>query len=152
MKKRAPAVTLIWLYQGKNAAGRRLEIEEFDYPDLRIVESVQEVPADTEICIFWRDDDKPVTKYFIRDMTKPLTGDDDFRPVMHVWSGNALSIPKKMLDESGINNGGNPYFVLKMLVPGLDSGDKRPAGRIHVAFSSTERLAPLSVQPPGAPC
>jgi hypothetical protein len=152
MKKRLPAVTLIWLYQGKNAIERRLEIEEFDYPDFRIVESVHEVPADTEICIFWRDDDKPVTKYFISEMTKPLIMDLDFRAVMHFWSGNAISLPKKMLDESGTNDGSNPYLILKMLLPCADSGGQQPDGRIHVAFSSTERLAPLTVQLPGAPC
>jgi hypothetical protein len=71
---------------------------------------------------------------------------------MHFWSGNAVSLTKKMLDESGIHDGSNPYLVLKMLVPGGAADGKQPEERIHLAFSSTERLAPLTAQPTGAPC
>jgi hypothetical protein len=151
MKKKAPVVALIWRYGGTDVARRRAEIEQFDYPDCRVVEAVQDVPPDAEICILWRDDDKPVTKRFISEMTNPLIVEDKFRAAMHVWSGNAISLPKKMLDDSGFKDGSNVYLLLKMLVPVVDKSRKEPGRRIHVAFSSTERLAPLALEPVGIP-
>jgi hypothetical protein len=40
VKKKSPAVALIWMYRGKNAAARRAEINAFDYPNYRIVEAL----------------------------------------------------------------------------------------------------------------
>jgi len=71
---------------------------------------------------------------------------------MHFWSGNALSIPKKMLDESPIDDDqAGLQSLLRLLLPVLDITEKESRGRIHLAFSSTERLAPMSMEPLGSP-
>lgn len=156
MKKNAPAVALIWMYRGKNAANRRAEIEAFDYPNYKVVDNIGDMPANTDLCIFWMDDDKPVTRHFIAQMTAPLIAGKEFRAVMHFWSGNAISIPKKMIDSAGVgaDRGTDKTSVqslLKLLLPVLDISDKGPASRLHLALSSTERLAPLSMEAVGFP-
>ena len=150
--KRRPSVALIWMYQGKNAAARRDEIGAFDYPSLVVVNAIRDIPSQTDLCIFWMDDEKPVGKNFIDEMTKPLIAGEDFRAVMHFWAGNAISLPKKMLDSTPLEE--HPSGVdslLKLLIPFLDVTEKGPTGRVHLAFSSTERLAPLSMEPVGFP-
>ena len=151
MKKRSPSVALIWMYQGKNAAARRQEIEQFAYPNFTIVNAIREIPAKTDLCVFWMDDDKPVTKNFITEMTNPLIVGEDFRAVMHFWSGNAISLPKTMLDAASIDDRENIQSLLKLLLPILDTNENGATGRLHLAFSSTERLAPLSMEPLGFP-
>jgi hypothetical protein len=152
MKKGSPSVTLIWLYQGKNADARRAEIEDFDYPNFEIVGAVNNIPNHTELCIFWIGDDKPVSRNFIREMTNPLIADDEFRAVMHFWSGNAISLPKSMLDAAGVDGQkANTQSLLRLLLPVIDVAEKGPHGRAHVAFSSTEKLAPLSMDAVGLP-
>src|SRR5581483_4252980 len=136
MKRRSPSVALIWMYQGKNASMRRAEIEAFDYPNFKVVGSIDQVAPETDLCVFWLDDDKPVTKSFIREMTNPLIAGDDFRAVMHFWSGNAISLPKTMLDSADIDSrGGNVQSLLRMLLPVLDIRSTGPTGRMHLAFS-----------------
>ena len=39
------------MYQGKNSASRRAEIESFDYRNYRIVDSIRAVPANTDFQI-----------------------------------------------------------------------------------------------------
>jgi hypothetical protein len=151
MKKRPPSVALIWIYQGKNPGERRSEIETFEYPDFTVVERLQDVPAHTEICIFWMDDDKPVSRRFISEMTQPLVMEDDFKAIMHFWSGNAISLPKTMLENSVFKDDDDAHSLLKRLLPTLDLSERQPNGRVHVAFSSTERLAPLTMEPVGYP-
>ena len=131
MKKKSPAVALIWMYRGKNAAARRAEIDAFDYPNYRIVESICDVPAKTDLCIFWVDVDKPVTRNFITEMISPLMAGEDFHAVMHFWSGNAISLPKTLLDSRGFDSDGSRVqSLLKLLLPVLDAGDKSPTGRL----------------------
>lgn len=152
MKKTLPSVTLIWIYHGKNATTRRLEIEAFDYPHLTVVSASADVPADSDLCIFWVDDDKPVTKNFIREMTHPLIAGEDFGAVMHFWAGNAISLAKKNLDTTALaTDGGNFQSLLKLLIAVLDVSDTGPTGRLHLAFSSSERLAPLTMEAVGFP-
>src|SRR2546428_8795762 len=118
MKRTRPSVALIWMYQGKNAAARRGEIEEFDYPNFKVIETVGEIPAKTDLCVFWMDDDKPVGKNFLDQMTKPLIAGEGFRAVMHFWSGNAISLPKKMLDATPLEDDqAGVYSLLKLLLP-----------------------------------
>ena len=69
VKKKPPSVALIWMYQGKNAAARRAEVEALDYPNYKVVDNIGDIPASTDLCIFWMDDDKPVTRNFITEMT-----------------------------------------------------------------------------------
>lgn len=149
------------MYQGKDASARRREIEGFDYPDFEVIEVVKDrpwsqavraIPDDTEVCVFWVDDHKPVGKDFLKEMTQPLTK-KDLHAVMHYWSGNAFSLPKGMLDAFSLTQD-NPATVpslLQLLLPVLDAAEPQPQGRIHLAFSSTERLAPLSMDPVGFP-
>ena len=151
MKRTVPSVTLIWMFQGKNAAARREEIGKFDYPKLTVVSTIADIPVNTDLCIFWKDDEKPVARNFIKEMTKPLIAGDDFRAVMHFWSGNAISLPKTLLDEADIDDQTGVHSLLGLLLPVLDVSEKGPSGRIHLAFSSTERLAPMAMEPVGFP-
>ena len=75
MKRALPSVALIWMHQGKDSAGRKQEVEGFDYPDFELIEvgedwawsrAVKTVPAHTEVCVFWIDDGKPVSTWFGR--------------------------------------------------------------------------------------
>jgi hypothetical protein len=149
------------MYQGKNAPARLAQIKSFDYPEFEVIDAgkngewsraIQAVSARTEVCIFWVDDDKPVGKDFLQQMTRPLIASEDLRAMMHFWSGNALSISKTMLDASPIeDNQTGVQSLLRLLLPVLDVTEKRPRGRVHLAFSSTERLAPMSMEPVGSP-
>lgn len=151
MKKKPPSVALIWMYQGKNAAARREEIERFDYPNLTVVGGIQDVPAETDLCVFWMDDDQPVTENFINEMTKPLIAGEDFRALIHFWSASAMSLPKKLLDATSLGNAqGSVNPLLQLLLPGAD-GAKATHGRMHSSLSSIEMLALLSMEPVGFP-
>ena len=159
MKRALPSVALIWMYQGKDVSVRKKEIERFDYPEFEVIEvgsdrpwsqTVKAIPDKTDVCIFWVDDDKPVGRDFLKEMTRPLAN-KDLQAVMHYWSGNAFSLPKNMLDAFSLTQD-NPAAVpslLQLLLPVLDATEPRPNGRIHLAFSSTERLAPLSMDAVG---
>ena len=159
MSRKSPAVSLLWMYAGKNPDARREQIRQWKYPNLELVEAdagwsraIRRVHPETEICIFWLDDDKPVGRNFLQQMTHPLTSYGDFRPVMHFWSGNAISILKTTLDASPVRD--DPHgtsSLLGLLVPMLDKTEKGATGRVHLALSSTERLAPLSMEPVGFP-
>jgi hypothetical protein len=150
MKRGLPSVALIWMYQGKNAAARRAEIEKFNYPNVTIVDTIADIPPKADLCVFWVDDEKPVVRDFIDQMTKPLIAGEDFRAVMHFWSGNAISLPKAMLDATPIEEEQEGVqSLLRLMLPVLDATEKGPNGRLHLAFSSTERLAPLAMDPVG---
>ena len=160
MSRKSPTVALLWMYTGKNAEARREQIREWNAP-FHLVEAdprlgwcgaIQKVPQKTDICVFWMDDDKPVGRDFLHQMTHPLAFRADFGPVMHFWAGNAVSVLKKTLDASPIRDDQpENHSLLKLVVPMLDASDKAPAGRIHLALSSTERLAPLAMEPVGFP-
>jgi hypothetical protein len=161
MKRRSLPVALIWFYRGKDASARKREIENFDYGDFEVIEvnearpwshAIKAISDETEVCIFWVDDDKPVSKSFLKEMTQPLAN-QELRAVMHYWSGNAFSLPKDMLNAFSLTQD-NPSAVpslLQLLLPVLDTAEPQLNGRIHLAFSSTERLAPLSMEPVGFP-
>jgi hypothetical protein len=162
MSRKSPTVALLWMYRGGNATTRREQICQWNDADFELVEvdpklgwghAIQSVPSETEICILWSDDDKPVGRDFVRQMTQPLTSGEDFSAVMHFWAGNAVSVLKTVLDEASINEAeSGSQSVLRLLVQTLDTVDKGPNGRVHLALSSTERLAPLSMEPVGFPC
>jgi hypothetical protein len=160
MGKKAPAVALLWMYRGKNAEARREQIQGWNHPGLEILEAdpkrgwstaIHAIPKETGICIFWMDDDKPVDGDFLRQMTQPLIAGEDFGAAMHFWSGNAVSVMKYVLDASHIKDDPAEHSLLKLIVPMLDVADKGPGGRVHLALSSTERLAPMSMEPVGFP-
>ena len=161
MKRPVLSVALIWIYQGKDAAARRRQIEAFDYQDFELIEAgkdkpwsqaIQAIPSGTDVCIFWMDDDKPVGRNFLTEMTRPLAN-KDLHAVMHYWSGNAFSVPKSMLRAFSLTQD-DPAAVpslLRLMLPVLDAAQPQTNGRIHLAFSSTERFAPLSMEPVGVP-
>jgi hypothetical protein len=151
MKNGSPFVALIWLYRGKYPEARRAEIAAFDYPNFGVVEATKDIPDQTELCVFWIDDDKPVSRNFIREMANPLLAGEEFRAVMHFWSGNAISLPRSILDASFDGRKTDVQSLLRLLPPVIDAADKGPNGRAHIAFSSTERLAPLTVDAVGLP-
>lgn len=160
MKRRSPSVALIWMYQGKDVDARRGMVEAFDYPDFTVIEvsggawtsAIRAVPDQAEVCVFWMDDDKPIARNFLKQMTQPLIAGEDLRAVMHFWSGNAISLPKELLDATSIEDDhSSVQSLLKLLLPVLDAVEKPAHGRVHLAFSSTERLAPLSMDPVGFP-
>ena len=149
------------MYQGKDSPARLEQIAAFDYPNFEVIEvqksgawskAIESIPAHTNVCIFWIDDDKPVGKDFLKQMTRPIVATDELKAIMHYWSGNALSVPKDLLDASPLGDATSPVqSLLRLLLPVLDSAEKQPNGRLHVAFSSTERLAPMSMEPLGFP-
>ena len=78
---------------------------------------------------------------------------EDFGPVIHFWSGNAISVTKELVDALPLtDHEPGVHSLLKLLMPMLDATDRGPNGRIHLALSSIERLAPLSLEPVGFPC
>ena len=155
-------VTLLWMYRGTDPETRREQMAQWNDPPFDLIEvdpklgwsrAIQTVPTDTGICILWSDDDKPVGRDFIRQMTHPLISGEDFGASMHFWSGNAVSVLGSVLHDAHIKDseiGGSS--VLRLLVQMLDTTEKSPTGRIHVALSSTEKLAPMSMEPVGYPC
>jgi hypothetical protein len=161
MSRKSPTVALLWMYRGGNAATRREQICQWNV-DFELVEvdpnlgwghAIKSVPNETEICILWSDDDKPVGSDFLRQMTQPLASEEDFGAVMHFWAGNAVSVLKTVLDEGSVKDApSESHSVLRLLVEMLDTVEKGPNGRVHLALSSTERFAPLSMEPVGFPC
>jgi len=161
MKKKLPPLALIWLYQGKDVEARRQTIAALDYPEFSIVPvregsgwagAMRNLPARAKVCVFWVDDGKPVGRDFLQKMTLPIIAREDERAVMHYWSGNALSVVKDMIERASIEGDhAETGSLLKLVLPVLDVAEKGLNGRLHVAFSSTERLAPLSMDPVGFP-
>src|SRR5579864_2989241 len=105
MSRKSPKVALLWMYRGDNAALRREQISQWGEfalidvdPELGWDHAIRSVASETDICIFWSDDEKPVGRDFLRQMIQPLTSTDDFSPTMHFWAGNAVSVLKTVLD------------------------------------------------------
>jgi len=160
MSTKLPSLALMWFYQGKDSQARLERVRTLNYPDFQIIEvrdghgwsrAIKEIRTGVQICVFWVDDGKPIGNDFLERMAVPVTGTNDSRAAMHFWSGNALSIPRELMSALSIEDDYRPTpSILKLLLPVLGVANK-PAGRVHVAFSSTERLAPLSMDPVGIP-
>jgi hypothetical protein len=154
-----PNLTLVWMYQGRDPEGRRQTIAELDYPSVDVIrpershslEHLTDMMApDSEICLFWADDDKPVSPDFLRQMVQPLVAEGSVRAAMHLWSGNAVAMPRSALEAVQVGEFqilGNSFMKLALLF--LDVGSAAQGVRAHVAFSSTERLAPMCAEPVG---
>jgi hypothetical protein len=150
------------MYRGNNVESRREQIGQWSDPPFKLIEAdpkagwhraIESVPAETEICVLWSDDDKPIGRDFLRQMMLPLTSGAGFGASMHFWSGNAVSVLKSLLDDARIKESENgTQSLLKLLVPMLAATEKGPSGRVHLALSSTEKLAPMTVEPVGYPC
>jgi hypothetical protein len=150
------------MYSGKNQRDRREMIAGLDYPhvDLVVPDGMQSLDCIVELLapkadvwVFWADDDKPVGGDFLRQMTQPLVCDGSDRAAMHLWAGNAIAIPREALMQA---REGNVELIadsfMKLALGFLDVSAAAPGTRTHVAFSSTERLAPLCADPVGRVC
>ena len=160
-----PKLTLFWVYDGEDAKARLSSIYSLDYPEFDVVtadgtqtllELGTHIADDSEICVFWADDGKPVGPNFLREMVQPLTLDDDDAgsalPDMHLWSGNALAMTCGTFYDVG-----NDDFVfkmsnfMKMALRFLDASYNLRGRKAQVTFSSMERLAPMCAEPVGLP-
>jgi len=160
-----PKLTLFWIYDGTDAIARRASIHSLDYPEFNVViadgtqtllELGTHIPDDSELCVFWADDGKPVGPNFLREMVQPLTQEEDeagsAQPDMHLWSGNALAMTCGTFYDVG-----NDDFVfktssfMKMALRFLDASYNLRGRRAKVTFSSMERLAPMCAEPVGLP-
>jgi len=154
-----PHLTLIWQYQGKDLKSRREAITALNYPSLEIIvpershtleQLADLVSQETELCIFWSDDEKPIRPDFLHEMVQPLTVEGSARSAMHLWSGNAIAIPKSalmMVEEGNFQIFTNSFMKLALLF--LDVGSASHGVRANIAYSTTERLAPLCADPVG---
>ena len=157
-----PKVTLIWIYEGSDTETRRGVIDALDYPAFDVIaahpemgvrslsELASSVPEESGICVFWADDGKPVSPHFLREMIQPLVaaGAD-----MHLWSGNALAMFRATLHavpEAEFVFRVDTFMKLTLIFLDASVGtSSTPERRAHVAFSSTERLAPICAEPVG---
>ncbi len=148
-----------------DAKARRSAIHSLDYPEFNVViadgtqtllELGTHIPDDSELCVFWADDGKPVGPNFLREMVQPLMLNDDDAgsapPDMHLWSGNALAMTCGTFYDVG-----NDDFVfkmssfMKMALRFLDASYNLRGRKAQVTFSSIERLAPMCAEPVGLP-
>jgi hypothetical protein len=160
MRWHFPSIALIWVYSGNDRPGRRREIQALDYPEFEIVEvaphkswseELQILSPAAQFFVIWMDDGKPVKRDFLQEMTLPLSGRNATRAKVHFWSGNALAIPRALMTPSLIMESAGEPSLMKLMMPAIDSM-VGPDERIQVAFSSTERLAPLYADPTNYPC
>lgn len=156
-----PRLALVWMYSGKNQQDRREMIAGLDYPEVDIVVPdgtqsldciVDLVAPHADVWVFWADDDKPVGGDFLRQMAQPLVCDETYRAAMHLWAGNAIAIPREALVQAREGNVQLIADSFMKLALGLLDVSSAPGTRTHVAFSSTERLAPLCADPVGRVC
>ena len=165
METGLPKLTLFWMYDGEDAKGRLSSIYSLDYPEFNVViadgtqtlmELGTHIADDSELCVFWADDGKPVGPKFLREMVQPLTLDGtdaaSALPDMHLWSGNALAMTCGTFYDVG-----NDDFVfkttsfMKMALRFLDASNSLRGRKAQVTFSSIERLAPMCAEPVGLP-
>ena len=61
------------MYEGNDAPARLEQITSFDYPNFEVVEvrqrgawseAIRSIPAHSDVCVFWVDDDKPIGKAY----------------------------------------------------------------------------------------
>jgi hypothetical protein len=164
VKTRLPKLTLLWLYEGTDQESRRSTIESLDYPDVYVIfsngnrplsELALCIPEDSELCVFWADDGKPIGPGFLRDMVRPLIATEDGNKPnsdMHLWSGNALAMRRGKFCEVGVLDfvfKMNAFMKMALLL--LDASYAVNGRRANVVFSTTEHLAPMCAEPVGLP-
>jgi len=157
-----PKLTLVWLYEGEDVEDRRKAVSLLDYPVVDLVMPDRNHPLDqltdlmapdSEICMFWSDDGKPVGADFLKLMVKPLIGGEPSSALMHLWSGNAVVLRRVALD--AVQKGmfrlvGNSFMKLAIFF--LEVGSESRGVRSQVVVSTTEQLVPLSGEPYGRVC
>jgi hypothetical protein len=157
-----PRLTLVWLYEGEDLDERRKSVVALDYPDVEVISPDKGYPLEhladlmspeSEICVFWSDDGKPVGADFLKLMVRPLLSNGQAPPLMHLWSGNAVAMRREALEsvQKGIFRlVGNSF--LKLAIFFLEVGWETRGARSRVVVSSTEELAPLCGEHYGRIC
>lgn len=156
-----PKLTLVWMYEGADVDSRRKSLQALDYPGVDLVtpesghplDHLTELMApDSELCMFWSDDGKPVGADFLKLMVRPLVAENP-PALMHLWSGNAVALRRTALES--VQKGmfrlvGNSFMKLAIFF--LEVGSESRGVRSQVVVSPTEHLVPLSGQPYGRVC
>jgi hypothetical protein len=156
VEKEHPKITLVWMYEGHEFDDRRKIIASLDYPDFEVItpdeaHSLEHLTdlmaADSEVCIFWSDDGKPVGPDFLKIMIRPLYTDAPTPIVMHLWSGNAVAMRRAALEN--VQRGifrlvGNSFMKLAIFF--LEVGSEVRGIRSQIAVSSTDQVAPICRQ------
>ena len=162
MGEALPKLTLVWMYEGDDLDARRKAVSALDYPGVEVISPDSSHPLDqlvalmapdSEVCVFWSDDDKPVGSDFLKQMVRPLLTDEQPPALMHLWSGNAVAMRREALEsvQKGIFRlVGNSFMKLAIFF--LEVGSESRAARAQVVISSTEQLVPLSGEPFGRVC
>src|SRR5215510_3179378 len=157
-----PKLTLVWMYEGDDPERRRQIVSALEYPDVEVISPDKGYPlnqltglmaSDSEVCVFWSDDGKPVGPDFLRQMVRPLLASADPSAMMHLWSGNAVAMRKAALEsvQKGIFRlVGNSFMKLAIFF--LEVGSESRGARAQVVVSTTEQLVPLSGEPFGRVC
>src|ERR1043165_9695370 len=122
-----PKLALVWMYQGRNPERRRKAIAALHYPQIEVIKPESShslarlaglMSPDSEVCLFWADDDKPVSPTFLLQMVEPLVAEGSLRAAMHLWSGNAVAMPRSALQavqSSDFRLLGNSFMQLAVL-------------------------------------
>jgi len=162
MVEALPKITLVWMYEGEDLDARRKAVAALDYPEVDLIlpdksypldQLVDLMSPDSDVCVFWSDDDKPVGSDFLKQMVRPLLAGDQPLPLMHLWSGNAVAMRREALEsvQKGIFRlVGNSFMKLAIFF--LEVGSESRGARAQVIVSSTEQLVPLSGEPVGRVC
>jgi hypothetical protein len=157
-----PKLTLVWMYEGDDPENRRQTVLALEYPDVEVISPDKGYPLnqltdlmspDSEVCVFWSDDGKPVGPDFLRQMVRPLLASADSSATMHLWSGNAVGMRRAALEsvQKGIFRlVGNSFMKLAIFF--LEVGSESRGVRAQVVVSTTEQLVPLSGEPVGGVC
>ena len=162
MEEALPKLTLVWIYDGDDLDDRRKAVEALDYPEVDVISPDKSyslehladlMTTDSEVCVFWSDDGKPVGSDFLKLMVRPLLVDERSPTLMHLWSGNAVAMRRPALES--IQKGifrlvGNSFMKLAIFF--LEVGSESRGARNQVVISTTEQLVPLSGEPFGRVC
>jgi len=162
MEEALPKLTLVWIYDGDDLDDRRKAVEALDYPEVDVISPDKSyslehladlMTTDSEVCVFWSDDGKPVGSDFLKLMVRPLLVDERSPTLMHLWSGNAVAMHRPALES--IQKGifrlvGNSFMKLAIFF--LEVGSESRGARNQVVISTTEQLVPLSGEPFGRVC
>jgi hypothetical protein len=118
------------MYKGEDRLRRRQQIERLDYPGFEIVEvpshsswseELKNVSPSSELYVLWVDDDKPVTKNFLQEMTRPLYDGESSPATMHFWSGNALTTPRAVMTQTLAQQWAGEKLLMRLIMPVIDA-------------------------------
>jgi hypothetical protein len=157
-----PKMTLVWMYEGEDMDERRKTVLTLEYPDVEVISPDKEYPLehlvdlmseDSEICVFWSDDAKPVSADFLKLMVQPLLVENQPPILMHLWSGNAVAMRREAVEavQKGMFRLVGSSFM-KLAVFFLEIGSDIRGARSQVVVSPTEKLAPLCGEHMGRVC